>query len=95
MEKNFPEKINVSPLLTELINQIPLTEKTSFKFSKIDEHNNLCWKSKMWDFYSRKCWLLSELNWQGQTKTTANSSSDLLRPISQIYSLLAHSLLQV
>ena len=45
MEKNFPEKINVSPLLTELINQIPLTEKTSFKFSKINEHNNLCLKS--------------------------------------------------
>ena len=47
MEKNFPEKINVSPLLTELINQIPLTEKTSFKFSKINEYNNLCLKSKM------------------------------------------------
>ena len=45
MKKNFPEKINVSPLLTELINQIPLTEKTSFKFSKINEHNNLCLKS--------------------------------------------------
>ena len=54
MEKNFPEKINVSPLLTELINQIPLTEKTSFKFSKINEYNNLCLKSKMWDDYSRK-----------------------------------------
>ena len=44
MEKNFPEKINVSPLLTEVINQIPLTEKTSFKFSKINENNNLCFK---------------------------------------------------
>ena len=44
MEKNFPKKINVSPLLTQLINQIPLTEKTSFKFSKINENNNLCFK---------------------------------------------------